>query len=90
MENENNETKYNINTKWDIDYFTEKKFWQDFCLKKLIYIPSICPLCKKETFKVNEKKINKDIINPFYLQCNNKTCKKKEIYEIIHFLNSES
>ena len=43
----------------------------------MAYVPIICPLCKQNTFRVNERKNRKDIINPFYLQYNNKSCKKK-------------
>ena len=69
----------NIEISWDINFENEKKFWKEFCLQNLTYVPIIFPLCKQNTFRANERKIRKDIINPFYLQCNNKSCKKKEI-----------
>ena len=66
------------NGEWDIDFDKEKMFWKEFCIKKFIYIPNLCLLYKHNTFRINEK-IKKDVINPFYFKCSNKSCKKKVI-----------
>ncbi len=45
-----------------------------YCNKELnnryIYIPNLCPKCKKDNFNKKEKKI--DIIKSFYISCKNK------------------
>ena len=44
-----------MNGEWDIDFDKEKILWKEFCIKKFIYSPNLCPLCKHNTFRINEK-----------------------------------
>ena len=82
-----NEENVEINNlDWGLAFGVEKNFWQNTIIPNMIYLPKICPLCKKESFRIYEKK-KEDIINPFYLVCNQKTCKKKRSLRYYSFLS---
>lgn len=61
--------------KWDITYENEKKYWDDNLLGEYIYISHLCPSCKKNTLELKEH-TNNNIINPYYLRCSRKKCRK--------------
>lgn len=65
-----NENKWNINPK------DEKLYWYKELIDRYIYVPNICPKCKQNTFRINEK-TSLDLLNPLYLSCSNKKCKYK-------------
>ena len=66
------------NLDWGIEFAPEKNFWQNTIIPNMIYLPKLCPLCKKK---------KEDIINPFYLVCNQKNCKKKRTLRYYSFLS---
>ena len=66
-----------LDYKWKLNYETEKLFWIKTVLPELIYNPTLCPKCKKDTYRVYEKK-KSDLINPFYLKCIIQSCQKRE------------
>ena len=41
---------------WKISYCNEKLFWQQIVIPSLIYAPTLCPYCKKQTIRIAEKK----------------------------------
>lgn len=41
---------------WNISINEEKNFWNKELINRYIYIPKLCPKCKKDTFRKNEKK----------------------------------
>ena len=72
-ENSEDELDY----KWKIKYENEIIFWTKTVLPELVYNPTLCPKCKKNTYRVYEK-TKKDLINPFYLKCIIPSCQKRE------------
>ena len=70
---ENNNSEAN---EWNINILEQKNFYKLQVFDRLIYKPEICPCCKKGKLSIYESQ-NIDIINPFNIRCNSKTCKKK-------------
>ena len=71
---------------WKISINKEKLFWQTIIIPHMVYIPNNCPYCYKKTIRLAEKQ-KSDIINPYYLLCNNKLCKRKKSIRVYSFLN---
>ncbi len=69
---------------WGIIYQKEKTLWETKILKYFSYNKETCSLCLKGEFILKEDK-GENILNPFYLRCNNKNCRKK-IIKSLHFL----
>lgn len=91
-ENEENESNNNSSisdeesqNKWKIEYTKEKKFWENIVIPSYIYIPELCPTCKKGKLQLKESK-NKNLLNPFYLRCKFKKCKNRKSLRHYSFL----
>ena len=71
--------------KWGLNFKTVKTLWADIILKKYCYKPDICQTCFKGNFALKESK-DANIINPYYLRCNNKSCRKRVNLRAFSFL----
>ena len=67
---------------WNIKYEDEKKLWTTKIIHEYIYETDICPACKCKSLKLKENK-NQNILNPFFLRCSTKNCRRK--YNLRHF-----
>ena len=38
--------------KWNLNFEKEKLFWTKTTLPQLVYIPEICPKCKKSSYRI--------------------------------------
>jgi len=56
-EDEESDEEQDIEGEWKINPKDEKIFSYKELLYKYIYVPNICPKCNKNTFRINEKKI---------------------------------
>ena len=66
----------------------EKKLWAEIIISKYSYQPHTCPTYHNGEFVLKES-TGDDILNPYYLSCNNKPCRKKKILEHILFCTSK-
>ena len=85
---EDNDSDSEDNEAWPINSKEEKIFWNKVLIPNLIYLPSYCPKCKRNTFSINEAQ-KVDIINPYFLRCSNKSCRYKSsmrTYSILKFV----
>ena len=82
-ESKDEDTKIN----WAINYEAECNFWLTIKNKGFIYLPFKCPTCTKGNFDIKKYK-NKDIINPYYVRCNNTKCRKKNSLRNYSFLHN--
>ena len=71
---------------WGINYITEKNIWIEKVLKYYCYKPEKCPTCFKGNFDLKENKGN-NILNPFYLRCNNTKRRKRKLLRAYTFFN---
>ena len=78
--NENN--NYN---KWNINFDKEKKYWDEYFIKKLVYMPQKCPYCKKKNLSLGQ---TKNISRPYKIICNNYLCKYRISIKNFSFLKS--
>ena len=71
-------------SKWGIEYITEKNLWKDKLIKYYCYNPNKYPTFFKDDFEIKQNK-GENIINPFYLRCNNTKCVKKIFKSLLIF-----
>ena len=67
---------------WGISYLEEKTFCLNRVLGIYSYQNNICPHCHKTKLGINELK-NKNILNPIFMRCSDKKCKRK--YNLKYF-----
>jgi len=85
---EDSETSSENENKWGIDYDKEKKLWAEIIIPKYSYQPHTCPICHTGEFVLKES-TGDDILNPYFLHCNNKPCRKRKklrAYIFLHFI----
>ena len=70
-DNEDKEKDWN-----NLDYKEECNFWINLKSRGFIYIPSNCQKCNSGKYEIKKLEI-KNIINPFYVRCNNKKFRKR-------------
>ena len=56
----------------DLNLENERNYWSKYIIKNFIYLPDICPMCKKSNIKIAN---NKKLLSPLRLVCNNYKCK---------------
>ena len=78
------DTDEETDNNWNINYNKEKIFQDNIVLKYLLYLLHYCPNCKKILLKYTKKK--PDILNPYYLKCNDAKCRKKSNIRECSFL----
>ena len=75
-----------IKDEWNISFKDEKVFWENILIPNMDNISNKYPYCKLKAIQIEEKKKN-DLINPYYILCNNKSCKWKQSIQVYSFLN---
>jgi len=65
-------------SKWGINFESEKTLWSNIILNRYCYKPDICQTCFKGQFVLKEAK-DPDILNLYYLRCNHTPCRKKNL-----------
>jgi len=55
----------------------KKKKWTEIIIPKYKYKPHACPTCLTGDFVIKESNGN-DILNPYYLRCNNKPYRRRK------------
>lgn len=61
-----------------------KKLWSDIILKEYCYKPDVCQTCFNGNFFLKEAK-DTNIINRYYLRCNQTPCRKNKFLSIYFF-----
>ena len=81
---EDSETSSKNENKWAIDYDKEKKLWTEIIIPKYSHQPHTCPTSHSGECVLKES-TGYDILNPYYLRCNNKPCKKRKNLRVYTF-----
>ena len=72
---------------WNINFEEESQFWTNLKKRGFIYLPDICTACNIGKFEIKED-TKKNILNPYYIRCNNKKCRKKVKLRSFSFLKN--
>ena len=67
---------------WNIKYIEEKMFWNNILIGEYIYESKVCPSSKSYSLNLKENK-PENILNPYYVRCSKKNCRRK--YILRHF-----